>query len=114
LASGDNADASYGVRPTGSISNLTVKNNIVTKVEIGLRGDAAASGNLITANWFDSIGHFDFGYAVSIRNNFYADVTNNKITRACSPANFSTASKIGSGFSNMPGPPPNGLSSTVL
>src|SRR5437899_6087072 len=37
-----------------------------------------------------------------------------KITRVFSSANASTASKIGSGFSNIPGPPPNGRSSTVL
>ena len=35
---------------------------------------------MVTNNWFDSIGNFDFGYCVSIRNNFYADVTNNKMT----------------------------------
>ncbi len=82
LQSGDNANASYGVRPTGAISNLTVSNNIIKKVEIGLRGDSAGQGHVITQNWFDSIGHFDFGYAVSIRNNFYANVTNNKMTKA--------------------------------
>ena len=83
LQSGDDTNASYGVRPTtGAVSNLTVSNNIIRKVEIGLRGDVASQGNTINANWFDSIGHFDFGYCVSIRNNFYANVTNNKMTRA--------------------------------
>jgi hypothetical protein len=81
LASGDDTNASYGVRPTGAVSNLTVSNNIIKKVEIGLRGDVASQGNVINQNLFDSIGHFDFGYAVSIRNNFYANVTNNKMTR---------------------------------
>ena len=37
-----------------------------------------------------------------------------KITFVSGRAIFSTASKIGSGFSNIPGPPPNGRSSTVL
>ncbi len=84
LFSGDDANVQYGVRPTtGAVNNLTVSNNIVKRVFIGIRGDVApAQGNVITRNWFDSIGNFDFGYAVSIRNNFYANVTDNKMTRA--------------------------------
>lgn len=82
LASGDDSNVQYGVRPTGTLSNLTVSNNIIKRVFIGLRGDVAGQGNVVTANWFDSIGNFDFGYCVSIRNNFYASVTNNKMTRA--------------------------------
>src|SRR5205807_1368025 len=49
---------------------------------------------LITNNWFDSIGAYDFGYAVSLRTNFYADVTNNLMTRVHSGLhtnNFSLA-----------------------
>ena len=38
----------------------------------------------------------------------------NKITRVFSRFKFSTASKSGPGFNNIPGPPPNGRSSTVL
>ena len=82
LASGDDSNVQYGVRPTATVGNLTVSNNIIKKVFIGLRGDVAGQGNVVTANWFDSIGNFDFGYAVSIRNNYYANVTNNKMTRA--------------------------------
>ena len=83
LTSGDDANAAYGVRPTTvAANNLTVSNNIIKKVEIGIRGDAASQGNVVTQNWFDSIGHYDFGYCVSIRNNFYASVTNNKMTKA--------------------------------
>ncbi|HJR07106.1 MAG TPA: Calx-beta domain-containing protein [Pyrinomonadaceae bacterium] len=81
LTSGEDTNASYGVRPTGAVSNLVVSNNIIRRVEIGLRGDVASQGNSVTRNLFDSIGHFDFGYAVSIRNNFYCDVTDNKMTR---------------------------------
>lgn len=81
LASGDDTNSSYAVRPTVALSNLTVSNNIIKKVQIGVRGDIASQGHVITQNWFDSIGHFDFGYCVSIRNNFYASVTNNKMTR---------------------------------
>ncbi|HMY76624.1 MAG TPA: hypothetical protein PLQ88_32695, partial [Blastocatellia bacterium] len=82
LASGDDSNVSYAVRPTGTVGNLTVSNNIIKKVFIGLRGDVAGQGNVVTANWFDRIGNFDFGYAVSIRNNYYANVTNNKVTKA--------------------------------
>ena len=83
LKSGDDTNVNYGVRPTGAVSNLTVRNNIIKHVFIGLRGDVGpAIGNVITNNWFDSIGNFDFGYCVSLRNNFYADVTHNKMTRA--------------------------------
>jgi Calx-beta domain/Right handed beta helix region/Domain of unknown function (DUF4214) len=82
LASGDDANVQYGVRPTGAGGNLNVSNNIIKKAFIGLRGDVAAQGNVVNQNSFDSIGNFDFGYCVSIRNNFYANVTNNKMTRA--------------------------------
>jgi CSLREA domain-containing protein len=82
LFSGDDTNVQYGVRPTGSGGNLNVSNNIIKKVFIGLRGDVASQGNVVNQNSFDSIGNFDFGYAVSIRNNFYADVTNNKMTRS--------------------------------
>ncbi|MBP6820549.1 MAG: hypothetical protein KA368_03350, partial [Acidobacteria bacterium] len=82
LASGDDSNVFYGVRPTGTVGNLTVSNNIIKKVFVGLRGDVAGQGNVVTANWFDRIGNFDFGYAVSIRNNYYANVTNNKMTKA--------------------------------
>ena len=80
-ASGDDANVLYGVRPTAGFSNLTMENNIVKHAAIGFRGDGTASSNLITQNWFDDIGNYDFGYAVSLRTNFYADVTNNLMTR---------------------------------
>src|SRR6185503_5981326 len=82
LKSGDDSNLQYAVRPTGAVNNLTMANNNAKKVFIGLRGDAAGQGNLVNNNWFDSVGNFDFGYCVSIRNNFYANVTNNKMTRA--------------------------------
>jgi hypothetical protein len=82
LKSGEDANVSYGVRPTGAFNHLTVQNNIIKHAAIGFRGDGASKDNLITANWFDSIGNFDFGYCVSLRAEFYADITNNKMTRA--------------------------------
>src|SRR5262249_7906674 len=57
-------------------------------------GDGLATNNTIADNWFDSIGFYDFGYAVSLRNSFYADVTGNKMTRVHSGLhtnNFSLA-----------------------
>ena len=81
LTSGDDANVNYGIRPSAGFSNLTVQNNIITHAAIGFRGDGCGSSNLITRNWFDSIGAYDFGYAVSLRTNFYADVTNNLMTR---------------------------------
>ena len=51
------------------------------RAAIGVRGDHASNGNLIDNNWFDAIGVLDFGYAVTLRTNYYADVTNNKMTR---------------------------------
>ncbi len=93
LASGVNSNALYGVLAgTGAssnpdaVSNLTVENDVIKDVFIGMRGDGvnsttAVTGGLITDNWFDSIGNFDFGYAVSLRTSFYADVTNNLMTR---------------------------------
>ena len=88
--SGEDANAAYGVTNfNGStaalIDHLTVENNIVENVAIGTRLQTNAStvstGSLITNNWFHDIGNFDFGYAVSLRNSFYADVTSNLMTR---------------------------------
>ncbi|HWN09270.1 MAG TPA: Calx-beta domain-containing protein [Pyrinomonadaceae bacterium] len=82
LTSGENTNVSYGVRPTGAFNNITVRNNIIRRVAIGFRGDGASQNNTVTANWFDSVGFFDFGYAVSLRGNYYANVTFNRMTRA--------------------------------
>jgi len=83
VASGDDANCLYAFRPTVLLNNLTIQNNIIKRVAIGMRGDIGLSqGNLVTRNLFDAIGNFDFGYCVSVRNNFYADVTYNKMTRA--------------------------------
>ncbi len=81
--SGEDANATYAVRHTGAgLNNLTVRNNIIKHTAIGFRGtDALSSGNTITRNWFDAIGAYDFGYAVTLRTNYYADVTDNKMTR---------------------------------
>src|SRR5262249_19557629 len=73
LTSGDDANATYGVHPSGAFSNVAVQNDIIKHVQIGFRGDGAATGGLITRNWFDSVGVYDFGYAVTLRTNYYAD-----------------------------------------
>ncbi len=67
LGSGEDTNASYGVRPSGAQNNITVRDNIIRRVAIGFRGDGASQSNLITENLFDSVGFFDFGYAVSLR-----------------------------------------------
>ncbi len=85
LTSGDDSNAVYGIGgSTNSFSNLKVQNNIIKKVAVGFRGDGSASVNLITQNWFDSIGNSTFGYGITIRANYYADITNNKMTRVWS------------------------------
>jgi parallel beta-helix repeat protein len=89
LASGVDSNALYGVHTSTPVSNLTVEDSIVRDVFVGVRGDgptsgSAVSGSLVTNDWFDSIGNFDFGYAVSLRTNFYADVTNNLMTHVWS------------------------------
>ena len=81
LTSGNDSNATYGVRPSGAFSHLTIEDDIIRDVAIGFRGDGSATANLITQNWFDSIGVYDFGYAVSLRTNFYANVTDNLMTR---------------------------------
>ena len=79
--SGDDANTLYGIHFTTAFSNDTIRNNIIIKTAIGVRGDGAAQANLIKANWFDGIGNYDFGYAISLRTNFYADIVDNKMTR---------------------------------
>ena len=60
LTSGDNSDAYYGVETSGSVSGLTVRQDIIKDVYIGVGASGASSGNLITQNWFDSIGALRF------------------------------------------------------
>ncbi len=94
LTSGADANATYGIQASAAYSHLLVQNDIIRDVAIGFRGDGSASNNLITDNWFDSIGVYDFGYAVSLRVNFYANVTDNLMTRVQSglhTLNFSGA-----------------------
>ena len=90
--SGEDANAAYGVTnfngsTAAPIGNLTLANNIVENVAVGTRlqtntaDNTVSTGSQITNNWFHDIGNFDFGYAVSLRNNFYADVTGNLMTR---------------------------------
>jgi parallel beta-helix repeat protein len=85
LTSGNESNVLYGFVAPGAYSHLTIRNDIVENTFVGFRGDAtassAATSNTITRNWFDSIGFYDFGYAVTLRTNFYADVTNNLMTR---------------------------------
>ncbi|OWK44982.1 Flagellar hook-length control protein FliK [Fimbriiglobus ruber] len=106
LASGVDTNANYGVLlGTGAASPtapaaVTVENTVVKDVFIGVRGDGPASGtpvagSLITNDWFDSIGNYDFGYAVSLRSNFYADVTNNLMTRVWTGVHLSNFSLAG-------------------
>lgn len=96
LTSGDDADTFYGMRVVGgAFSGLTIQNNIIEHVFIGFRGDGLSSNNLITGNWFDSIGAYDFGYAITIRGSFYADVTNNLMTRVQSGLHASGFSAAG-------------------
>lgn len=84
LASGDDTNVAYGVQVSGAQSGVSLKNTIVSKVQVGFRGDGVATGNSVSRNWFDSVGRYDFGYAVTLRTNYYADVTDNKMTRVWS------------------------------
>ncbi len=103
LGSGVDSNSVYGVRPSGAYSHLTVQNNIVKDVAIGFRGDGAASNNLITQNWFDSVGNYDFGYAVSLRTNFYAEVTNNLMTRVWTGVHLNNFYQAGPAAWNVSG-----------
>ena len=109
LTSGADSNALYGVlagnaNPPSNpifVSNETVQDNVVKDVFVGFRGDGPAAGSetgsLVTSNWFDSIGAYDFGYTVTLRNNFYADVANNLMTRVQSGLHTNN-------FSNNTGP----------
>jgi hypothetical protein len=96
LFSGDDTNVQHGIRVSATFGNQTVRNNLIKRVSIGWRGDAGlASGSLITANWFDSIGNFDFGYAVNFRNDVYGDVTDNLMTRVWTGIHTSQHSAVG-------------------
>ena len=83
-ASGHDLNASHAVRADVGVNGLTVQDNIIANISIGVRGEAtaltASIGNLVDNNWFHDVGIFDFGYAVNMRTGFYADVTNNLMT----------------------------------
>ncbi|HKO36534.1 MAG TPA: Calx-beta domain-containing protein [Pyrinomonadaceae bacterium] len=88
LKSGNDSNASHGITnhsPLTQINSLVVRNNIIKNFGVGVRlqnsGAVASMGSVFTRNWFDSIGNFDFGYAVNLRNSAYADITDNKMTR---------------------------------
>ena len=81
LTSGDDADASYGVCAQGSYSQRFTCKTTSLSTWKSASAARAASGGLINQNWFDSVGKYDFGYAVTLRTNYYADVTNNLMMR---------------------------------
>ncbi len=86
LTSGDTTSVLYTIRASGAgDTGILAQNNILTRAFIGFRGDGVlgtpVANNTITRNLFDSIGFYDFGYAVTLRTDFYADVTNNVMTR---------------------------------
>jgi hypothetical protein len=96
LASGSDANVSYLVQQMATGNNLNVSNNLMKRAFIGIRGSGHASnGNVFNKNWFDEIGNFDFGYAVSIRDNYYADITNNKMTKVWTGAHINNHNGAG-------------------
>ena len=79
----------------GRAFNETIKNNIVEHVFIGFRGDGQATGNLITNNWFDRIGNYDFGYAVSLRGNYTTHATTRTMTSVWTGVHLSNLALAG-------------------
>lgn len=95
LTSGADSNALYGVRPTAAFNGIAVRDNIIENVFIGFRGDGASQGNVIDSNWFHDVGAFDFGYAVSLRTNYYADVTSNLMTKVLTGLHTNAFSSAG-------------------
>ncbi len=88
LFSGHDTNSSYGITNivggATQINNLLIENNIIENTFIGTRlfgASGVSTGSLITRNWYHDIGNFDFGYSVSLGVNYYADVTNNLMTK---------------------------------
>ncbi|MCX6306917.1 MAG: DUF1565 domain-containing protein [Bacteroidetes bacterium] len=96
VASGADANVSYLVQQMATGNNLNVSNNIMQRAFMGIRGSGHASaGNVVNQNWFDEIGNYDWGYAVSIRDNYYADITNNKMTKVWTGAHINNHNGLG-------------------
>src|SRR5207249_324112 len=72
MFSGADANTFYGVRDLSGGNNVTVSDNRITDLFIGVRGDGVSNGNLITDNYFADIGVFDFGYGITLRTGYYA------------------------------------------
>ncbi len=100
--SGADANALYAITNGDTVSGapidgLTVRDNIIQQAALGVHGNGisgASTKSVIDANLFQDIGVYDFGYAISLRNNFYADITNNVMRRVYTGVlanNFSTS-----------------------
>ena len=79
-ATGNDVNANSGIIVSGSYNGVIVRNNIIKNVFTGFNGEGLSAGNLITGNLFNGIGNFNKGSAISLQNNHYADITNNKMT----------------------------------
>jgi uncharacterized delta-60 repeat protein len=109
--SGADANAFYAITngntTTGAlINNLTVSNDILQRTAIGFLGNLSsgvATGNSINNNLFQDIGVYDFGYAVSLRNNFYANVTNNVMRRVYTGLHINNFSAADTGGFSLTG-----------
>lgn|GEM_PF-3432479 len=84
--SGHDTNVLYGITNGGTgsgspLANLIIEDNIIEKTLVGVFGNGSnltpQDGSSIDGNLFRNIGVFDFGYGIALRNNFYANITNN-------------------------------------
>ncbi len=87
---GANVDATEAIASYEGVSGITVQNNILKNTSYAAidfdnfsNGNAVTTGNSITNNKLDNIGYapYSAGVGVLIYNNFYADISNNVMTR---------------------------------
>src|SRR5205085_6107503 len=114
--SGADANVFYGITNGNTaggtpINNLLVQNNIIEHAAIGVFANSdsdptggttltLSTGNVIDGNLLRDIGVFDFGYAVSLRNDFNANVTNNVMRRVHTGISVNNNSSAAPGSQN--------------
>lgn len=79
-AKGNDVNANTGILLNGVFNGVKVRNNILKNLFSGIKGEGYSIENKIEGNWFDGIGNFNKGSAISLQSNRYADITNNKMS----------------------------------
>ncbi|MBY0588251.1 right-handed parallel beta-helix repeat-containing protein, partial [bacterium] len=87
IRNGADIDAEEGISSYAGVGHVTASNNIIRNVSYsGItfynydNGGAATGDNIISRNRIENLGAYDWGIGVLVYNDFYAQITDNKIS----------------------------------